>query len=76
MASIKWSNPRKSVWVYESEDLCACVWMDLDVIWWDVSGPKGRGTKVSGTAKGIVDAQSRAELYMLGYRDGRKAARG
>jgi len=35
-------------WSYQGDDVCACVWVDAGTVWWDVSGPRGRWTIVSG----------------------------
>jgi len=78
--SFTWTqSPNGRSWFYESSDLCACVWFDCGVCWWDVSGPEGRGTKVSGGIREtpsdvetvVSIAKGRAELWIAGYRRGR-----
>jgi len=81
----EWSaSPNGKSWVYEAEDVCACVWYEVHgdhtSVWWDVSGPEGKGTKVSScvpaaTGLSLEDrvgfAKRMAELWVNGYRSGR-----
>jgi len=76
-----WTKHSPTAWEYDSDDLCACVWAENDVVWWDVSGPKGRGTIASGCApvapaylnidQRISFAKLFAEVYIAGFRRGR-----
>ena len=81
--SFEWTKHSPTAWEYVSDDLCACVWTEHDTVWWDVSGPKGRGTIASGCAPGEVFAaflnidqrmtiaKRLAETYIAGFRRGR-----
>jgi len=73
-----WTKHSSTAWEYVSDDLCACVWSEYDVVWWDVSGPKGRGTIASGSTppylsdgRRMAIAQRLAETYIAGFRRGR-----
>lgn len=77
---LDWKQERETVWTYKADDLCACVWVEYGGVWWDVSGPGGRGTITSGTTppylsdgKRVAVAKRLAEVYIAGYRAGRKA---
>lgn len=72
---LAWEEKPGRVWVYEADDLCACVYFDaMDTCWWDVSGPHGRWTKASGCGgqDGLARARREAELWISGYRQGRR----
>lgn len=79
---LDWKQERETVWTYKADDLCACVWVDRNAVWWDVSGPEGKGTIASGSTPDVsfrqlnscvTVAQRLAEVYIAGYRAGRKA---
>lgn len=80
---IKWEQERDTVWTYKADDLCACVWAEYGGVWWDVSGPGGKGTKASGNVplmapelpvdQRMVLARRFAEVYIAGYRAGKRA---
>jgi len=67
---------RHDVWLYESEDVTACVYAERKGGWsWSVEGPGGRWTKASGfDVVSPDDAKYKAQLWIDGYRRGRKEA--
>lgn len=79
----EWTEHSPTAWEYVSDDLCACVWVEgTDVVWWDVSGPKGRGTIASGSVPSTIAVENTvldrmrvatrlAGAYIAGFRRGR-----